>query len=189
VSSRVPLPASYGTHTPGRRTTRTVRLPKLLTPSRFSTSVGQTRRGPRVYCSPTTRSGLHSIHHSHIPRLVPVSHFAHLAICAEVFWQVGNAPLATAVLFRQRTQLFSASASPSSSCSLQDLRSFATLLVKADYSGRWIGPFFLFHIFLCALIDIDFFMHSPPTIPPPPQVAYPRTLHGLDSTYVILCKH
>lgn len=150
VSSQVPLPASYGTHTPGRRTTRTVRLPKLLTPSRFSTSVDQTRRGPRVYCSPTTRSGLHSIHHSHIPRLVPVSHFAHLAICAEVFWQVGNAPLATAALFRQRTQLFSASASPSSSCSLQDLRSFATLLVKADYSGRWIGPFFLFSYFLCA---------------------------------------
>lgn len=85
ASSQVPLPASYGTHTPGRRTTRTVRLPKLLTPSKFSTSVGQARREPRVYCSLTTRSGLRYIHHSHIPRSIPVSHFILLGLCADPF--------------------------------------------------------------------------------------------------------
>jgi len=147
VSSQVPLPASYGTHTPGRRTTRTVRLPRPLTPSRFSTSAGQTRREPRVYCSPTTRSGLRYIHHNHIPRLI----------------LVGNARLARAVPFRQHTQPFSASASPSSSCSLLDLRSFATLLVKSRLYRTmdcWtISP--ISYLLVRPLIDINSFMHLP----------------------------
>jgi len=114
ASSQVALPASYGTHTPGSRASQTVRLLRLLTPSRFSMSVGQARRGPLASCSLTMRSGSRYIHHNHIPRLVPV----------------GSALLAKAVLSQQRTRLFYVSASQFSSCLLLDWPSFAILLVE-----------------------------------------------------------
>ena len=51
--------------------------------------------------------------------------------------QVGNAPVAIVVLSQQRTLLFSASALPFSSCSLLDLQSSATLLVRQTIPMAW----------------------------------------------------
>jgi len=121
ASYRVLLPAWFGTHMPGSRTIQIARSPRLLTPSRFSMSVGQARRRHLVYYNLTMRSGLRYIHHSRIPRLI----------------LVGNVPLARVVLSQQHTRPFSASVSQFSSCLLLDLHSFATMLVKQIIPMGW----------------------------------------------------
>jgi hypothetical protein len=145
ASYQVLLPAWFGTHMPGRRTTQTARSPRLLTHWRFSMSVGQARRGRLVYCNLTMRSGLRYIHHSRIPQLILVSY-----LYSEIFspygltlWQVGNAPLARVVLSQQHTRPFSASVSQFSSCLLLDLQSFATVLVKQIIPMGWTISVFI----------------------------------------------
>lgn len=153
VSSQVPLPASYGTHTPGRRTTRTVRLPRPLTPSRFSTSAGQTRREPRVSCSPTTRSGLRYIHHNHIPRLILASHLILLAICADRLGRLAmhdlqercssdSTPSLSLCLHHHLRHVRFWTCGPSQLCSLKQIIPDDGLLDHFSY----------FHISLCALL-------------------------------------
>jgi len=127
ASYQVLLPAWFGTHMPGRRTTQTARSPRLLTHWRFSMSVGQARRGRLVYCNLTMRLGLRYIHHSRIPQLI----------------LVGNAPLARVVLSQQHTRPFSASVSQFSSCLLLDLQSFATMLVKQIIPMGWTISVFI----------------------------------------------
>ena len=145
ASYRVLLPAWFGTHMPGSRTIQIARSPRLLTPSRFSMSVGQARRRRLVYYNLTMRSGLRYIHHSRIPQLILVSYLYSetFLLYGLTLWQVGNVPLARVVLSQQHTRPFSASVSQFSSCLLLDLQSFATMLVKQIIPMGWTISVFI----------------------------------------------